>query len=312
MPTHRSPHAAALPRNILGRTGLDVSLLGFGAEALGRTGRSFEDAERTLHAVLDFGVNLIDTASAYGNSEEFIGRTVGGVGGRHARGECVIVTKCGWVNPDYSAAWSPAEIAATIDESLRRLRCASVDALLLHSCDLETLKRGEVIECVQRARDAGKAKFIGYSGDNDALRFAVESGAFDVIECSFSMLDLANEPVIERAAEKDIGVMLKRPMANAVPGATTKPRSAYAAEYWPRWQAIGLSAADVGGLDMLEAALRFSAFQQGVASVLIGSSNADHMRDNARWLEHGPLGDDLVQRLREAFAHVAKDWPALG
>lgn len=309
MLTHRP---VALPRKILGRTGFDVSLLGFGAEALGRKGRSFEDAAKTLHAVLDFGVNLIDTAAAYGNSEEFIGQALRE---RHARSECVIVTKCGWTG-DYQAAWSPGEIAATIDESLRRLRCERLDVLLLHSCDLAALQRGEVIECVQKARDAGKAKFIGYSGDNDALRFAVESGAFDVIECSFNMLDQANAPAIEMAAERNIGVMLKRPMANAVPGATAKPRSAYAAEYWPRWQKLGqemgLTSEDVGGLNMLEAALRFSAFHQGVSCVLVGSSHADHMRDNVHWLEKGPLRDDVVKRLREAFARVGGGWDALG
>jgi aryl-alcohol dehydrogenase-like predicted oxidoreductase len=297
-----------MPRNTLGRTGFKVSLLGFGAEALGRKGRSFEDAEKTLHAVLDFGVNLIDTASAYGHSEEFIGRALHE---QHTRGECVIVTKCGWTG-DYEAAWSPSEIAATIDESLRRLRCDCVDALLLHSCDLETLKCGEVIDCVRKARDAGKAKFIGYSGDNDALKFAVECGVFDVVECSYSMLDQANRPMIELAAKSNIGVMLKRPMANAVPGAAAKPRSPYAAEYWPRWQEIGLTADDVEGTSMLEAALRFSAFQRGVTCVLIGSSNADHMRENARWLENGPLPGAVTTRVREAFATVGEKWPALG
>lgn len=300
-----------MSRSVLGRTGLEVSLLGFGAEALGRAGRVFADAERTLLAVLDAGVTLIDTASAYGESEAFIG---GALAERHRRGAFTLVTKCGWVNPDYRDAWSPAEIAATIDESLRRLRMQTIDVLLLHSCDVRMLERGEVIAAVQRAREQGKARFIGYSGDNDALMFAVESGAFDVIECSFSMLDQANERAIAEAARRNMGVMLKRPVANAVPGASAKPRSEYAAQYWPRWQAIGLTADAVEGLPMLEAALRFSAYHGGgcVNSVLIGSSNADHMRENARVLAQGPLPDAIVKRVREAYAQVGTGWPALG
>lgn len=302
-----------LPRNTLagGSDGLDVSLLGFGAEALGRKGRSFDDAATTLNAVLDLGVTLIDTAAAYGESEEFIGRALAE---RHKRREFALVTKCGWTG-DYQAAWSPRELAATIDQSLRRLRVERLDALLLHSCELEMLKRGEVIDALKKARDAGKTRFIGYSGDNQALRYAVESGAFDVIECSFNILDQANAPAIEAAARAGIGVLLKRPIANAVPGATQKPRSEYAAEYWPRWQAVGLAegdVADLGASGWLEAAMRFSGFWPGVACVLIGSSNADHMRDNARWLEAGPLPAAAVTQLREAFARAGNNWPALG
>lgn len=319
--------AARIPHRTLGRTCRDVSLLGFGAEALGRNGRSFDDAARTLNAVIDMGVTLIDTASAYGNSEAFIGRALGGAGGRHRCGEFTLVTKCGWVNPDYSAAWSPAEIAATIDESVRRLQVDAIDVLLLHSCDLETLKRGEVIAAVQRARDQGKARFIGYSGDNEALAFAIGTDAFDVIECSYNMLDQANATAIAKAGSAGnggLGVMLKRPVANAVPGATSKPRSEYAAQYWPRWQAIGITQNDLGGIPVLEAALRFSAFHstgggpasggrgRGVSSVLIGSSHASHMAENARVLECGPLPESIVMAIKTAYRRVGASWPALG
>lgn len=297
-----------LPRNMLGRSGFEVSLLGFGAEALGRRGRSFDDAARALSTVLDLGVNLIDTASCYGNSEAFIGRALAD---RHRLGEFVLVTKCGW-NNDWQPRWKPQEIAATIEQSLVNLNVETLDVLLVHSCELELLKRGEVITAVQKARDQGKARSIGYSGDNAALRFAIESGAFEIIECSFSMLDQANAPMIEMASQRNMGVLIKRPIANAVPGATHKPRSDYAAQYWPRWQAIGLQPADVGDVPWLEVAMRFSGFWPGVSAVLVGSSNADHMSANAQWLEHGPLPDRVNRRLRDAFTDVDGDWPALG
>jgi aryl-alcohol dehydrogenase-like predicted oxidoreductase len=299
---------AMLPRSALGRTGVEVALLGFGAEAIGRKGRLFDDARKTLEAVLEFGVNVIDTASCYGHSEEFIGQAVGK---RHRLGEFIVITKCGWTG-DYEPAWSPAQLNSAIDSSLSRLKIDALDVLLLHSCDLDTLKRGEAIDVVRQARDAGKARFIGYSGDNDALRFAIESEFCDVIECSFSMLDQANRPMIEMAVKQDIGVVLKRPIANAVPGATQRPRSDYAAQYWPRWEAMQLTPADVDEIAWLEAALRFSAYQNGVQCVLTGSSNADHMRLNAQWLENGPLPAVTVKRLRDAFARAGNDWPALG
>jgi aryl-alcohol dehydrogenase-like predicted oxidoreductase len=114
------------------------------------------------------------------------------------------------------------------------------------------------------------------------------------------------------AAKQDIGVVLKRPIANAVPGATQRPRSDYAAQYWPRWEAMQLKPGDVDDIGWLEAAMRFSAYQPGVQCVLVGSSNADHMRLNAQWLENGPLPAVTVKRVREAFAGVGGEWPALG
>lgn len=297
-----------LPRNTLGPAGPEVSLLGFGAEPIGRKGRTFEDAQRILNAVIDQGITLIDTASSYGSSEEFIGRALAQ---RHRLGEFTLVTKCGW-NNDWQPLWKPQEIAASIDQSLKSLQMERLDVLLLHSCDLEILRRGETIAAVQKARDAGKAKQIGYSGDNEPLRYAIETGAFDVIECSFSMLDQANAPMIESAARKGMGVLLKRPIANAVPGATQQPKSDYAAQYWPRWQQIGLTPADVDRLPWLETAMRFSAYWPGVTCAIIGSSNADHMRHNSHWLENGPLPAPAAKRLREAYAKVGKDWPGLG
>jgi len=300
------PAQITLPTRTLGRTGLDVSILGFGAEAIGRHGRSFDDAERTLNAVLDAGISLIDTASAYGNAEAFIGRAIA-----QRKHEFTLVTKCGWTR-DWAPAWSPDEIAATIDQSLDHLKSEALDVLLLHSCPLEALKQGEVITAIQKARSLGKARFIGYSGDNEALQFAVNSGAFDVIECSFNMLDQANATTIAEAQRRSIGVLIKRPIANAVPGRTEKPRGEYAAQYWPRWQALGLSNRDIGNLPWLEAAARFSAFCPGVTSILVGSSHADHMIENARMLAQGPLPSSIVVRVCEAFAAVGFNLPALG
>lgn len=295
-----------LPTRTLGRTGLTVSILGYGAEPLGRRGRSYEDADCTLNRVLDSGITLIDTAAAYGNSEAFIGQAVA-----HRKQEFTLVTKCGWVN-GYQPAWSPAEIAATIDESLRRLRTDCVDVLLLHSCELQLLQHGDVIEAVQRAQQQGKAKYIGYSGDNEALAFAVASDAFDVIETTFNILDQANADAIAQAASRNLGVIIKRPIANAVPGRTEPPPSEYAAQYWPRWQAIGLTDDDVDHLPWTEAALRFTAFWPGVTCALVGSSNPDHMADNARTVMAGPLPTSVVTRLRDAFAQAGANWNALG
>jgi aryl-alcohol dehydrogenase-like predicted oxidoreductase len=295
-------------QRVLGRTGLKVSALGFGAEAIGRRGRGFEDAERTLNAVLDMGITLIDTASAYGNSEEFIGRAISA-----RKGEFTVITKCGWTG-DWEAAWSSDQLAATIDLSRRKLQADRLDVLLLHSCGLDELKKGDVINAVIEARDQGTAQFIGYSGDNEGLKYAIESDVFDVVECSFNILDQANAPMIAEAQRRNIGVLIKRPIANAVPGRTEKPRSDYAAQYWPRCQAFEdiCNLGQTTGFNWLDVATRFSAHWPGVTSILVGSSHAEHMKQNLDVLNQGPLDQALVDQLCSDWKEIGRDWPALG
>jgi aryl-alcohol dehydrogenase-like predicted oxidoreductase len=289
----------------LGRTGRHVSPLGYGSVPVGREGYPYADAERLLNALLDAGITLIDTAAAYGDAEEVIGRAVA-----HRRDEFTLVTKTG-AGRGYVPAWSAPEIEAAIDDSLRKLRTEVLDVVLLHTCDLEILRRGEALAALQRAKELGKTRWIGYSGDNEALDHAIDLGVFDVVEASYSLLDQVNRDSIRRAAAAGLGVLLKRPIANAVPGRTTRPESEYAAEYWPRWQAMALSAEDVDGLPWSEAALRFAAFVDGAACALVGSGSLAHFEANIEALNRGALPPETVTRLEQRFDECAGNWPGL-
>ena len=283
----------SLPMRVLGRTALEVSILGHGAEALGRDRRSFE-------ALIEFPKRGL---------AEFIGKAIS-----RRKSEFTIVTKCGWTR-DWSPAWSPPELANAIDQSLRDLKIDGLDVLLLHSCSLDDLKRGESIRVIQKAQRDGKARFIGYSGDNDALKWAVESEVFDVVECSFSILDQGNALHIAEAQRRNLGVMIKRTLANAVPGRSEKPRSEYAAQYWPRWQEFRAALQPQfiqPEIDWLDTALRYAAFWPGVTSVLVGSSHADHMLAHLQNLAKGPLPDPTRAALLEAYSKVGLNWPGLG
>jgi aryl-alcohol dehydrogenase-like predicted oxidoreductase len=294
-----------LPRRELVRSGPRVPIVGFGAEALGRSGRQYADAERTLRAVVDAGVSLIDTASSYGNSERFVGQALEPV-----RDAVTIVTKCGWTSA-FEPRWTPAEIIETVNASLESLRTDRIDVLLLHSCPRETLERGEVIETIERLRHAGKTRFIGYSGDNDALAYAVACGRFDVIEATFNILDRANATTIAHAAARGMGVLAKRPLANAIPGRSERPRSEYAAQYWPRWEAFPMREPPET-LSWLATAIRFTAHADGITSALVGSSHAAHVIDIAQAAADGPLPRAARDELDRAYERVGRDWPALG
>ncbi len=179
-----------------------------------------KQAAEVLNIALDGVINFLDTAACYGISEELIGRCVA-----HRRQEYVLTTKCGHVAGDASGEpWTVETIEHSIDRSLERLRTDHLDLVLLHSCDLEVLERGEVIRVLEQARKAGKTRFIGYSGDNEAAEWAVDSGLFDALETSFNLVDqMARRSLLPGAKEKGMGVIIKRPVANGVWGVDRSP-----------------------------------------------------------------------------------------
>src|SRR5262249_38271330 len=162
-----------MERRRLGRTGLRVSVLGLGGSEIGYEGASQAAVDRLLGSALDAGLNVIDTAECYDRSEELVGAALGA-----RRAECLIFTKCGHAAGWGRADWRMAPLLASIERSVKRLRTDRVDLVQLHSCDLSVLKRGEAIRALQAARERGLARFIGYSGDGAAARYAVECGAF--------------------------------------------------------------------------------------------------------------------------------------
>ena len=157
-----------------GKTGLEVSALGFGGAPVGFLETDRRQVTEILNTLLDRGVNLIDTAASYRGSEEAIGEAIG-----HRRDDYVLVSKCGQALDDIEgAAWSPLLIERTVERALRRLKTDQIDVMLLHSCDLEVLQEGAALGALVKAREAGKVRFVGYSGDNEA---AVHAAGLDEV-----------------------------------------------------------------------------------------------------------------------------------
>src|SRR4051794_35579305 len=157
-----------------GKTDMTVSVLGFGGAEIGFEGASDDTVERLLGDALDAGLNVIDTAECYMDSEEKIGKAVA-----HRRGDFHLFTKCGHPETPGVGDWRPESLLASIERSLKRLRTDRVDLVQLHSCSLDDLKKGDVIAALQTARDKGQTRYIGYSGDGEAAKYAIESGVFD-------------------------------------------------------------------------------------------------------------------------------------
>lgn len=301
-----SGYNPAMRKVKFGKTGLAVSVLGFGAAPVGFLQTDRERVARMLNLMLDAGVNLIDTAANYEGAEEVIADTVG-----HRRAEFVLVSKCGTKLPDLDErAWSPELVTKTVDRSLRRLKTDRLDVMLLHSCDLRTVQRGDVLEALVRARDAGKVRFAGYSGDNDAATYAAALPDVAVLETSVNIVDQLNvDTVLPAAARHDVGVLAKRPIANAAwkdLDAQPGMYKSYAKTYTERLAKTALNPADLGfdgppDQAWPELALRFTLSQPGVHCAIIGTTNLENAKANLAAAEEGPLPPEVVRRIRDAF-----------
>jgi aryl-alcohol dehydrogenase-like predicted oxidoreductase len=233
-----------------GNTALSVSIVGLGAGQVGEKDVTEAEAAQVLNGALDLGITLIDTAASYGLSEERIGRHIG-----RRRGEFVLSTKGGPAingRPD----WTPGSVLASIERSLRLTQSERIDIFYLHSCPVEILRRGDLQDTLDNAISTGKIGVAGYSGDNEPLAFAVESGRFGSVETSVNIADQWNlRNVLGRRPE--VGVIAKRPIANAPWRFVDRPAGHYAELYWERLQALKL---DPSGMDWTEFALRFTAY----------------------------------------------------
>jgi aryl-alcohol dehydrogenase-like predicted oxidoreductase len=294
-----------------GKTDMEVSVLGFGGAEIGYQGASLSTVERLLGSALDAGLNVIDTAECYKNSEELIGQAV-----KHRRNDYYLFTKCGHASGFDTADWDSKMLAASIDRSLKLLQTDYIDLIHLHSCSEELLRDGEVIDVLKRAQQAGKTRYIGYSGDGSAALYALQCGAFDSLQTSINIADQqAIELTLPEAVQREIGVIAKRPIANvAWSSGSTKPDNAYHQPYWERLQELDYDFLKDGAADTVENALRFTLSQPGVATAIVGTTNPDRWVQNAVLADKGALSDQQMLAIRSRWNEVSagKDWIGKG
>lgn len=284
---------------------MNVSVLGFGAAEIGYEGAAQPDIDKLLNSALDQGLNAIDTAECYVDSEEKLGRSVAG-----RRADFFLFTKCGHAGNYFTPAWSGAEITASIEKSLKNLKTDYVDLVQLHSCDSQVLKKGEAIEALQKAKKEGKTRFIGYSGDGEDALCAVDLDVFDTLQTSCSIFDQqCIDLVLPRAKEKNMGVIVKRPIGNAVWRFKTKPANEYVQEYWERAQKLAYDFADGDNDIISETALRFTLSQPAVCTMIVGTTKPGRWQENAKFVSGGNLSVDQIKTIRDRWSKVAtKDW----
>ncbi|HEY9678330.1 MAG TPA: aldo/keto reductase [Drouetiella sp.] len=294
-----------MEKRAFGKTGMNVSVLGFGGGEIGYEGAEHATVKELLNAALDEGLNVIDTAECYVDSEEKIGKQVG-----HRRKDFFLFTKCGHGETYMQERWSKKDVTASIERSLKRLQTDCVDLVQLHSCNEEILRKGECIEALQEAKKAGKTRFIGYSGDGTDAVYAINTGAFDTLQTSVNIADQqCIEQTIPLAVEKNMGVIAKRPIANAAWMFDSLPDNEYIRPYWQRFQELQFDFCNGDKNAAVERALRFTLSVPGVHVAIVGTKQPGRWRQNANLLTKGQLSKEEYEAIRKVWHEKSKkDW----
>lgn len=289
---------ADLERRRLGAGGPEVTVLGFGAMELRgtahRSPRPLEEdvAAEVLRTVLDEGITFIDTSIDYGLSEERIGRHIG-----TRRSEYVLASKAGCPlahQPDAPPTgplkhdYSPANIRAGVEQSLRRLGTDYLDLVQLHiSPSLEVLRRENVLQTLSALREEGKVKALGVSSTLPELDDHLDIDEFSAFQVPFSALEREVESRIGLAAERGFGIVVRGGVAQ---GGKREKRTADGKPI--EWAGTGLDELRDGDTEQ-GFLLRYAMATPGVTTVIVGTADPAHVRSNVAAARRGPLPADL-------------------
>jgi aryl-alcohol dehydrogenase-like predicted oxidoreductase len=301
----------AIITRALGRTGADVTILGYGAMELRGQPRgpeiADEDAGRLLNAVLDGGINLIDTSPDYGRSEELIGRYLG-----HRRGEYFLASKCGCpleapagAAPPYAHDYSARNVRADVEQSLRRLATDRIDLVQVHlSPSRATLEENRTVETLRELQAEGKVRFIGMSGILPDLPDHIAMNVFDAFQIPYSAVQRDHENLVTEAADQGAGTLIRggaaRGAASEEKNWTVGPLTQQAGLGQQNWETSGIE--DLlaqAGLGKQEFILRFTLSHPGLSTTIVGTANPAHLAGNIAVAEAGPLPADVYEEARK-------------
>ena len=305
----------------LGRTELEVSVVGFGSLSIGLASTNQHRVTQLLNQALDGGLNIIDTAECYGHpdknhAEILIGNAIGS-----RRDEYVLCSKVGHENGHFGQGgdWSLESIHRTIDRSLKRLNTDHLDIVHLHGCTVDVLRSGEVIEALKKARKTGKIRFLGYSGSGERVRYAIETNEFDVVQLTLNVFEQnAIDDLLPLTHERDIGVIVKRPIGNAVWRFPERPEWGWYAEYWDLIEPLdypffkGDALTDPGPEGAAGMALRFLTSTHGVHTAIVGTTSPGRWNQNQGNVSAGSLSKKQYQAIRTSWQALPREKRGLG
>lgn len=299
----------SLPTRTLGRTGLQVTQLGFGAmEIRGERiwgGRPCDDAQaRTiLNEVLDAGINFIDTANDYGKSELYIGRHLA-----HRRSEFYLATKCGChmvyggdhdETPHY---WTRENLLRNVADSLLKMETDVLDVLQLHNPSVEECEKNGLVDVLKELRDRGAAQFIGCSSTSPHLGTYIEWGCFDTFQIPYSLLERRHEDLITRAAQTGAGIIIRGGVAKGEPGVA----QGRTGDRWDRFEKAKLDELREPGESRTAFLLRGTLSHPHCHTTIVGTLMSEHLRENVAAAKRGPLPNDIYEEAKKRLAMIGE------
>ena len=285
-----------MQKRILGRTALEVTQVGFGAMEIRGTkvwsGRDVTEkqAETILNAVLDEGINFVDTSPDYGMSEDFIGKFIS-----HRRNEFFLATKCGCYLVDKgdkietTHVWTAQQLQENIDTSLRRMKVEYVDIWQLHNPTVEEFEKGRLLETMQKVKDSGKVRSISISSTHPHILSFIKMGVFDTFQIPYSALQREHEEAISQAAEANAGTIIRGGVAKGEPGESGAPNE----QAWKNWDKAKLDELLDEGQSKTNFMLRFTLSHPAMHTTIVGTMNPEHLSGNIKAAEAGPLPEDV-------------------
>lgn len=285
----------------LGRTGLSVTVLGYGAMEIrgsriwGGRPTSDEEADRILSAVLDAGINFVDTSYDYGMSEEFIGRHIS-----HRRSQYYLATKCGCVvtpgadKDETTHEWTRQRLLHNIETSLKRMKTDYVDIWQIHNAPVEDTRAGELVQVMEDVRRQGKTRWIGISSTAPALPAYIGWGRFDTFQIPYSALERQHEEMIAQASASGAGIIIRGGIARGDPQMKGLGRK----ERWEVWMKAGLDELLRPGEDRTTFLLRYTISHPDMDTTIVGTMNPQHLAENLKAAAAGPLPGNVYEEAK--------------
>ena len=281
--------------NELGKTGINVTRLGFGAMEFRKGTKYFDyvpekEANTILNMVLDSGINFIDTSIDYGESEELIGKSIS-----HRRSEFVLATKCSCpvgvtiTGGGKDHVYTRDRIVTGINQSLKRMKTDYLDLVQLHgSPSIDVINELGVIDTLNDVKKEGKVRFVGVSTSLPMLSEFIDLGVFDAFQIPYSALNRIHEKWISNSLNAGIGTIIRGGVSKgefATTGLLKQEASwqqMYSTQYneWDHFSQAGLDDLLEDGESKTSFLLRFTLSHPELNTTIVGTANPQHFREN--------------------------------
>ncbi|MCC6484154.1 MAG: aldo/keto reductase [Armatimonadetes bacterium] len=286
-----------LPRRTLGRTGLEVTQLGFRAQDARAQQHSNgqavsdEQAQALLNAVVDSGINLIDTGCDSPGIERQIGQAISS-----RRAEYYLAARC---NAEASSAQKSSGFLDRLGESLKAMNTDHLDILQLQGANPARIESDGLLQAMTQAREQGLTRFLGVSTRLAHVSAFVKMGVFDTFQLTYSALERREEESITLVSNSGAGVIVFSDVAREVPSHVVHRSSP-----WDIWVSAGLDRLLDAGQTRMEFLLRFALSHPDCDTLLVDPAQPRHLEEDVAAARKGPLPEDVYEEAKRRLTGI--------